>query len=122
LAKYIIQVDLQYEIDHSQTPSHWPSGYLPQGATSPWEPPSSVYGTELFTVNDKLQDRAYKWAKKAELFDSSDVREYCKSYGSLSDVATQGPVVGHSYWCLGDFFLSFSVKDVLISNCTGIQS
>lgn len=94
LAKYVIQIDLQYEIDHSQTPSDWASGYIPQGATSPLQPPTSNYGTEVFALDQALQNQAYEWAKDVELLDAPEVREYCQSFRSVSDVATQSPMVG----------------------------
>ncbi|KAK6460994.1 purine nucleoside permease [Scheffersomyces coipomensis] len=60
-AKYAIQVGLQFQIDSRELiDSHpdWPAGYFSYGAQNPWDYPDSVYGTEIFEVNEKLRDRA----------------------------------------------------------------
>lgn len=55
-AKYAVQVALQYEFDAREMPANFTTGYVPLGATAPGEYPTSIYGTEVFEVNEALRD------------------------------------------------------------------
>lgn len=67
-AKYAVQVGLQYQIDPKELGDYpdWPTGYFSYGAKDPWGYPDSVYGTEVFELNEKLRDRAIAAGKKVE--------------------------------------------------------
>lgn len=71
LARYAVQFDLQYEFDRSQVPTNWSSGYVPQDSSLPDAPvvasnyPGSIYGTEVFELNNNLKLRAVELARKA---------------------------------------------------------
>ncbi|KAH8596615.1 purine nucleoside permease [Bisporella sp. PMI_857] len=80
LARYVVQVDLQYELDAREIPSDWETGYFPQGAERPTEAPTLCYGTEVFEVSQNLRDIAAKLAKKAVLKKSDSVTEYCTRF------------------------------------------
>lgn len=54
-AKYAVQVALQYEIDAREIPKNFSTGYFAQGADAPGQYPTSIYGTEVFEVNDSLR-------------------------------------------------------------------
>ncbi len=54
-ARFAVQVTLQYEFDAREIPSNFTTGYVPQGSTSPTEYPQSIYGTEVFEINDSLR-------------------------------------------------------------------
>lgn len=82
LSQYVVQADLQYQVDVAQTPSGWDSGYIPLGATTPSEAPTSIYGTELASVDANLRVEACLWAERASLQDSDAVRKYCQRYES----------------------------------------
>lgn len=67
-AKYAIQAGLQNQIDSSEialTHPNWTSGYFPFRTRDPWSYPNSVYGTEVFELNENLRDRALRLAKGA---------------------------------------------------------
>ena len=66
-AKYAVQVALQYEIDAREKPDNFSTGYFPQGSTNPEEYPQSIYGTEVFEVNDALRQIAISLAQQATL-------------------------------------------------------
>ena len=85
LARYAVQVDLQYELDSREIPADWTTGYFPQGSHYPTEPPQTWYGTEVFELNNNLRKAASEFAQSASLKDSPRVREYCKKYATLSD-------------------------------------
>lgn len=66
-AKYAVQVALQYEFDPREIPANFSTGYIPQGSTSPDEYPQSIYGTEVFELNENLQKLAASFARNATL-------------------------------------------------------
>lgn len=53
-----MQVALQYEIDAREKPDNFSTGYIPQGSFAPDQYPLSIYGTEVFEVNDALRQIA----------------------------------------------------------------
>jgi Purine nucleoside permease (NUP) len=55
-AKYAIQVALQYEIDARELTPNFTTGYFPLGAYLPDQYPVNIYGTEVFELNERLQD------------------------------------------------------------------
>ncbi|MCJ1390612.1 hypothetical protein MMC18_003473 [Xylographa bjoerkii] len=84
-AKYAVQVALQYEFDAREIPSNFSTGYVPQGSTMPGEYPQSIYGTEVFEVNDALRQLAIGFAQTATLNDSSTAMAYRANYASTAD-------------------------------------
>lgn len=64
-ARYAVQVALQYEL--SGLPANETDQYIPQGSTSPDEYPQSIYGTEVFELNDNLRHIAAHFARNATL-------------------------------------------------------
>lgn len=64
IARYAVQVALQYEFDVRELPTDFSTGYLPLGSTSPAQYPQSLYGTEVFEVNQNLQNIAARIAKR----------------------------------------------------------
>lgn len=82
LARYVVQVDLQHELDARELPSGWSTGYFPQGAQSPNEPPTNIYGTEVYELNSNLRKVAVTLGRNAELKDSQSVRDYCSRYAT----------------------------------------
>ncbi|CCC05583.1 unnamed protein product [Sordaria macrospora k-hell] len=96
LSRYVIQVTLQYELDAREKPDNFSTGYFAYGTEGPSEYPASIYGTEVFEVNDALRDAAYGFAQKAELSDSPAVAEYRAKYreaGAEYAAATELPTV-----------------------------
>ncbi|TQS32785.1 hypothetical protein Golomagni_06891, partial [Golovinomyces magnicellulatus] len=95
-SKYAIQVALQYELDSRSVPNGWPTGYIPYGRKKPFEYPTITYGTEVFELNEKLRDLAYKYALKGKMQDATGPREYRAKYvplGIMYKQATQPPSV-----------------------------
>jgi purine nucleoside permease len=79
-ARYAVQVALQYEFDAREIPENFTTGYVPQGALAPGQYPLSIYGTEVFEVNQDLRSHAVRFAKKAKLADSTTAQEYRAHY------------------------------------------
>ncbi|MCJ1477988.1 hypothetical protein MMC13_006663 [Lambiella insularis] len=84
-ARYAVQVALQYEFDAREIPANFSTGYIPQGSTAPNEYPQSIYGTEVFEVNDALRQLAISFAKTATLNDSSNAVAYRANYASTAE-------------------------------------
>ncbi|MCJ1380408.1 hypothetical protein MMC17_003511 [Xylographa soralifera] len=83
-AKYAVQVALQYEFDAREIPANFSTGYVPQGSTSPGEYPQSIYGTEVFEVNDALRQLAIGFAQTASLNDSAAAMAYRAHYATTA--------------------------------------
>ncbi|OAA73398.1 Purine nucleoside permease [Cordyceps fumosorosea ARSEF 2679] len=69
LARYAVQVGLQYEVDPREAPADWASGYVALGSDRPGAYPRVVYGTEVYELNANLRDAAYELAAAATLDD-----------------------------------------------------
>ncbi|KFY83118.1 hypothetical protein V500_10164 [Pseudogymnoascus sp. VKM F-4518 (FW-2643)] len=111
-SKYAIQVALQYEFDVREIPDNFTTGYIPLGAFSPDQYPVSIYGTEVFEVNEALRDIAIEFAKTAELNDSTVSQAYRSNYDypaakkapsiltcdvATSDVYYSGKLLGEAF-------------------------
>lgn len=83
-ARFAVQVGLQFEIDAREIPSNFSTGYFPQGATAPNQFPTTIYGTEVFELNDNLRQLAIAFAKTATLFDDADSKSYRAHYANNS--------------------------------------
>jgi purine nucleoside permease len=79
--KYAVQVALQYEFDAREMPLNFTTGYFPQGSYAPGQYPQSIYGTEVFEVNEALRDIAVNFASTSLPFnDSADAITYRANY------------------------------------------
>jgi purine nucleoside permease len=128
-ARFAIQVALQYEFDVRELPSNYTTGYVPFGVDSPQKYPTTLYGTEVFEVNQALQEIAIEFAKTAVLNDSADAVAYRANYASdeiyaagaaapgvyACDVATSD--VYYSGRLLGEAFGNFTT---LMTNGSGV--
>lgn len=79
-ARYAVQVALQYEIDAREIPSNWSTGYFAQGSYGPDQYPGSIYGTEVFEVNENLRSKAVAFARTATLADTTQAQTYRANY------------------------------------------
>lgn len=96
LARYAVQVALQYEFDPRELPANFSTGYVPQGSHEPNVYPGSLYGTEVFEVNDALRKVAAGFAKTAALKDSTEAVAYRALYETPEGIykaGTQPPSV-----------------------------
>lgn len=96
LARYSVQVALQYEIDSRSLPPDWPTGYISYGRRLPLTYPCITYGTEVFELNAKLQRIAFTLASRANLTDGIGPRCYRSRYASSRyryAMATRPPTV-----------------------------
>ncbi|PVI01546.1 purine nucleoside permease [Periconia macrospinosa] len=88
-SRYAVQVALQYEIDAREMVGGR-GGYVAQGAKEVGEYPGSLYGTEVFELNDALRGVAAGFARKAVLSDSEKAKVYRARYATNSSVEEGG--------------------------------
>lgn len=119
-ARYAVQVALQYEFDPREIPANFSTGYIPQGSTVPSEYPQSIYGTEVFEVNQNLQKLAASFARNATLNDSADAVAYRALYGSsdLYTAGTKAPSVIECDVATSDVYYSGSILGEAFGNYT----
>ncbi|KAL7927090.1 purine nucleoside permease domain-containing protein [Trichoderma austrokoningii] len=109
LARYAVQVALQYEIDPRSLPGDWPTGYIPYGRTHPFEYPCITYGTEVFELNANLRDAAHDFALRAKLVDDDGPRRYRALYGDMGAsyrMAVRPPAVAKCDSATSDVYYS----------------
>jgi purine nucleoside permease len=128
-SKYAVQVALQYEFDAREIPENYSTGYIPQGSYAPNQYPESIYGTEVFEVNEALRDIAVNFASNVTYNDSTSAAAYRAKYaveeryaaatknpGVITcDVATSD--VYYSGALLGEAFENFTT---LMTNNSGV--
>ncbi len=119
-SKYAIQVALQYEFDAREIPDNYSTGYIPQGSYAPDEYPTSIYGTEVFEVNEALRDIAAEFAMTALPFnDSTDAIAYRANYGSgIYATATKTPGVIKCDTATSDVYYSGALLGEAFENTT----
>ncbi len=121
LAKYAVQVALQYEFDAREMPENFTTGYLPFGTFLPSEYPTILYGTEVLEVNEALRDLAYSYAIKANLSDNADAVEYRAKYvasGEVYAAATEPPSVVKCDTATSDVYYSGALLSEAFENTT----
>lgn len=119
-ARYAVQVALQYEFDAREIPANFTTGYVPQGSTSPTEYPQSIYGTEVFEVNDALRQLAIGFAKTAKLNDSTDAMAYRANYATTNGYAAgaEAPSVVGCDVATSDVYFSGTLLSEAFENTT----
>ncbi|SCV03290.1 LAME_0H09230g1_1 [Lachancea meyersii CBS 8951] len=65
--KYGVQVGMQYEIDSREIPANWSYGYVNFHTSKTNVYPATIYGTEIFELNEVLRDRAMQVASNVTL-------------------------------------------------------
>jgi len=123
LARYAVQVALQYEFDAREMPDNFTTGYLGYGTFFPTDYPVITYGTEVFEVNEALRDTVYAFAAKANLSDNDIAKEYRAKYapeGQAYIAATQPPSVIKCDSATSDVYYSGTLLSEAFENTTTI--
>ncbi|KAJ6005213.1 hypothetical protein N7451_003157 [Penicillium sp. IBT 35674x] len=120
-ARYAVQVALQYEIDIRELPSTYKTGYFPLGADFPDQYPTSIYGTEVFEVNDDLRHIAAKFARRGNLTDSTEAKAYRAHYNTTNGqykAATLPPSIVECDVATSDVYYSGNILSNAFANTT----
>lgn len=123
IARYAVQVALQYEIDPRSLPQDWPTGYISYGRDYPLQYPSVTYGTEVFEVNNDLRQAAFVLASKARLKDQKGPQEYRSKYsggGYRDAMATKAPSVVKCDIATSDVYYSGTKLAIAFENTTKV--
>ena len=79
-AHYVVDGDLAHEIDAREIPPDWTTGYTPLGRYLPYQQPvppaSSINGQNVYTLNGRLVDWAYRFTKDIQLPDDDGLRQF----------------------------------------------
>ncbi|KAK8157615.1 putative purine nucleoside permease [Phyllosticta citrichinensis] len=119
-ARFSIQVALQYELDAREKPENFSTGYFPQDTNFPDQYPQSIYGTEVFEVNDALRQVAIGFATKASLNDSAAAATYRANYAKSARfaAAAQGPRILACDSATADTYFSGALLSEAFANYT----
>lgn len=90
-AEWVVDGDLAREIDAREIPAGWKTGYLPLRGSTPYEMPRNSSEGEVYHLNPKLVDWAYRLTKNIELPDSDALRSARAEY--QEDNARKPPFV-----------------------------
>ncbi|MFO1144778.1 MAG: purine nucleoside permease [Amaricoccus sp.] len=91
-ARYVVDGGLRHAIDPRQIPAGWPNGIVALGAAAPGEKPQWSAGTEVYTLNPALAERAFALTRGVPLADSDTARAYRARYPEPA--AKAPPAVG----------------------------
>lgn len=121
-ARFAVQVALQYEFDAREIPADWSTGYVPQGSLAPGIYPQTLYGTEVFELNEDLRQAAIKLAKTGTLADDAQSQAYRAHYANGSSFAAgaAGPSVVACDTATSDVFWSGNLLAAAFENATHI--
>ncbi|KAI0354546.1 purine nucleoside permease [Trametes cingulata] len=119
-ARFAVQVGLQYEIDAREIPEGFPTGYFPQGSSTPGQYPQDLYGTEVYEVNDDLRQLAIGMARTGMLFDDAPSQAYRAKYATHPEFAAAGasPSVVACDTATSDAFWSGALLATAFENTT----
>ncbi|KAL9099441.1 MAG: hypothetical protein Q9187_009498, partial [Circinaria calcarea] len=111
-----------YEFDAREIPANFTTGYVPLGSTSPTQYPQSIYGTEVFEVNDALRQLAIGFARTATLNDSSTAMAYRANYASAAayTAGSVGPTVVACDVATSDVYFSGTLLSETFENTTAL--
>ena len=117
-----MQVALQYEFDAREIPEGFNTGYLPYGVNSADQYPVTIYGTEVFEVNEALRDKAFEFAQRAKLNDSSASSAYRVRYAAVSAYAAalESPMTLKCDTTTSDVYWSGTLLSEAFENTTKI--
>lgn len=123
-ARFAVQVALQYEFDIRELPANFSTGYIPLGSQVPSQYPTSIYGTEVFELNQNLQKVAANFARKATLNDSDDAVAYRAKYAANSAYAagTKAPSVVECDVATSDVYYSGTLLGSAFGNFTTLMT
>lgn len=123
LARYAVQVALQYEIDSKSAPEDWVTGYFAYGNNAPLEYPTISYGTEVFELSAPLQEIAFRLASSSNLTDADAPAAYRDKYADMGgpfSAATKAPSVVKCDVATSDVYYSGTVLAEAFENTTEV--
>lgn len=123
LSRFSVSVALQYEFDAREMPANFSTGYFAYGTYLPNQFPESLYGTEVFELNEALRDIAFGFASRANLSGDPTAQAYGDKYGALGETflaATRPPSVAKCDVATSDVYYSGNMLSEAFENTTAI--
>jgi purine nucleoside permease len=74
-AEWVVDGDLAHEIDAREIPPDWKTGYVPLRKSVPYELPRAADEGEVYHLNPKLTDWAYRLTRDVKLEDNNAMRQ-----------------------------------------------
>lgn len=88
---YLVDADLAWELDARERGEGWGTGYLGINMKTPADVPPLHYGSEMFTLNEALMNRALALSRGVTLADAPQAQAYRARYAA--GPATRPPQV-----------------------------
>jgi purine nucleoside permease len=110
-AEWIIDRDLNFEIDAREIPPDWPTGHIPLGRSRPFQAPTPELdrssGVNGYRLNSALVDWAYQLTRNVPLEDTPDLQKIRAGYALYPNAlkppfVLKGDEVSASDWWLGE--------------------
>jgi purine nucleoside permease len=110
-AEWVIDRDLNFEIDPREMPSDWTTGHVPLGRSRPFEQPvpplDRFNGVNGYHLNPSLVEWAYRLTANVKLEDTAALRAIRAGYprypnGQKPPFVLKGDEVAASDWWLGE--------------------
>jgi purine nucleoside permease len=109
-AEWIIDRDLNFEIDAREIPPSWSTGHIPLGRSKPFQPPTPALdrpnGVNGYRLNPGLVEWAYRLTRNVHLDDTPALRSIRAGYARYPNAlrppfVLKGDEVSASDWWLG---------------------
>jgi purine nucleoside permease len=81
-AEWVVDGDLAYEIDGREIPADWPTGFVPLGKSTPYQPPRSENWGEMYHLNAALCAWAFHLTERVDLGDTPEMQKDRAAYAS----------------------------------------
>ena len=110
-AEWVVDRDLNFEIDPRDAPKDWSTGHVPLGRATPFEKPvpprDSIAGINAYHLNGALTDWAYRLSSGTKLDDTPALQGIRTGYSKYPNAmkppfVTKGDDVAASDFWLGD--------------------
>jgi purine nucleoside permease len=110
-AEWIIDRDLNFEIDAREIPADWSTGHIPLGRSKPFQPPTPELdrpnAVNGYHLNPELVEWAYELTRNVQLDDTADLKRIRAGYARYPNAlkppfVLKGDEVSASDWWLGE--------------------
>src|ERR1700722_4749554 len=110
-AEWIIDRDLNFEIDAREIPPDWSTGHIPLGRSKPFQPPAPDLdrpnGVNGYHLNPELVEWAYQLTRNVQLDDTAALKSLRAGYARYPNAlkppfVLKGDEVSASDWWLGE--------------------
>ncbi len=110
-AEWIVDRDLNFEIDEREIPADWSTGHVPLGRSKPFEQPTPDLdrsnGVNGYRLNSALVDWAYQLTRNVPLDDTPELKKIRAGYAQYPNAlkppfVLKGDEVSASDWWLGE--------------------